>query len=201
VSGVYLIGGSFDPIHDGHLSLAKAILETKQPEKILFVPAQQNPLKGTAPTDGRHRWAMLQLALEEWGEPKVQAWDGELQRPGPSFTVDTIRRLIQLGEKDLVLVLGNEVYSSFSKWKEPAAIRSMAKLLVVERHAQTTEITPENGVERFHFPILPVSSTELRTTLGCLWREGAMDVKPQGIGHSVWRYIKENRLYAVSKES
>lgn len=198
MSGVYLIGGSFDPIHEGHLSIARAILATRAPEKILFIPAQRNPLKADAPTDSVHRWAMLQLALEEWGEPRVAAWEGELQRPGPSYTIDTLKELKRLGEKDLILVVGNEVYPTLNRWKDPDGIRANARLLVVERHAQTAEMTPEKGVDWLRFPILDVSGTALRAAIGELWRAGRMETKPRGIGHSVWRYIKENRLYAVS---
>ena len=196
MSETFLLGGSFDPIHEGHLELARALLKRFNPEKILMIPAQQNPLKDTRPTPAEHRWAMVELALKELNERRVRGWKGELLRVGPSFTIDTLHKLSKLGEKNLVLVMGNEVYQHFSSWKDPEGIRAIARLLIVDRELKDA-VPMAPGTDRFVFPALPYSATGLRRGIAALWKSGKVQVKPQGIGHSVWQYIKENRLYAV----
>jgi len=200
VSETFLLGGSFDPIHEGHLALARTLLEKKSPKKILFVPAQQNPLKTSAPASAEHRANMVRLALEEAGEPRLQYWGGELARPGPSYTIDTLRELSGQGEKELVLVMGNEVYAHLEKWREPEGIRKLARLLVIQREPTSPPLKAADSVEYLHFPVVPVSATALRQEIARRWQSGDLDSKPRGIGHSVWQYIKENRLYAVRGE-
>lgn len=116
--GVY--GGTFDPIHLGHIHLLTSLLNTGEFKKILVVPAKQNPLKATpALISDTMRLHLLEASIKELNNPNIEIWDGELKRSGASYTEETLLELTQQKWGDLVLILGNEVFETFSKWKNP----------------------------------------------------------------------------------
>ena len=82
-----ILGGTFDPVHCGHLLLARHVLEALHLDRVLFVPAAEPPHKSEVPTPPEHRWRMVCAAVE--GHDRLQASDLELRRPGVSYTVDT----------------------------------------------------------------------------------------------------------------
>ncbi|PIS03362.1 MAG: hypothetical protein COT85_00765 [Chlamydiae bacterium CG10_big_fil_rev_8_21_14_0_10_42_34] len=122
-------GGSFDPIHFGHLTLAIDMLETYKLEKILFCPAFCSPFKSENPpkTSPEHRLTMLQLALDH---PQFEILTLELDRKGSSYTIDTIR---ELQIKGLRLILSEDVAEDLEQWKEAEELIRLAPPLIGPR--------------------------------------------------------------------
>ncbi|MEZ4751591.1 MAG: nicotinate (nicotinamide) nucleotide adenylyltransferase [Bdellovibrionota bacterium] len=190
-----VLGGTFDPIHEGHLHLIQTLIDRYGFEKFFVIPAGQNPLKSQAPLAGAEdRLEMVKLAVKSLG-PQVQVLDWEVKAPPPSYTVDTLERLHKNGLAPLTLVMGNDVYEGFSGWRAPDRIRELAQLLVVSR----TEVPdPAQRVESFKFDALPYSATELREQLYNSWNSGDLTHRPNGLPEPVWALIKKKKLYTES---
>ena len=127
---VGVFGGSFNPIHFGHLLVADEIAELLDLERVLFVPAARPPHKlGGDLAPARDRLEMTALAVRE--RPGFEVCDAELQRPGPSYTVDTLAELQGRGE--LHLLIGSETFLDLLSWREPVRVAEQARLVVVPR--------------------------------------------------------------------
>jgi len=126
-----VFGGSFNPIHFGHLLLADDLLEILTLDRVLFVPAKHPPHKDpsrlAAPEE---RLAMVRLATE--GHRGFEVSDMELARPGPSFTVDTLAALARPGQA-LFLVVGSETFLDLLAWRDPRRVAQLAQLVIVPR--------------------------------------------------------------------
>lgn len=215
---VGVFGGSFNPIHLGHLLLAEDILELLGLDRILFVPAAAPPHKpprGLAPA--QDRYAMTELAIR--GNPRFAISDLELRRPGPSYTVDTLEALRREGGPDgtFFLLIGSETFLDLLSWKEPQRLAQLARLLVIPRAesafdpegVQAQKVLAEIGQERWiQVPpalsaaqpadkgvllvaatSLPISSSDLRRRA----REGRS--LAYRVPEAVGSYILERRLY------
>ena len=126
-----VFGGSFNPIHYGHLLLADDLLEILSLDRVLFVPAKHPPHKDPsrlAPPE--ERLAMVRLATH--GHPGFAVSDMELTRPGPSFTVDTLAALARPGDT-LFLIVGSETFLDLLSWREPRRVAQLARLVIVPR--------------------------------------------------------------------
>ncbi len=179
-----ILGGSFNPIHYGHLLLADEILESLGLDRILFVPAAVPPHKAAAQlAPAEDRYAMVALAIA--GHPRFAVSDLELRRTGPSYSVDTLRALAGPGE-ELFLIVGSETFLDLLTWREPRTIARLARLIVVPRlgsafdveGAAAQKVLREIGAEAFvtftggeippggvlvvHATSLPISASELR---------------------------------------
>lgn len=133
---VGVLGGSFDPVHEGHLHVARAALAARDLDRVVFVPAHAPPHKpGVRLAPDADRLAMLRLALAE--EPRFGVCELELERPGPSYTVDTLRALpAALGlasDARLFLVIGGDNLPDFPRWRGFDEILRLAEPLVVVR--------------------------------------------------------------------
>ena len=145
-SAIY--GGSFDPVHEGHLHVAREIQRLKpEIKQIIFVPAAQSPGKHAAYASSEQRLHWLNMICKT--EPQWQAWDIETKRPGPSYTIDTL--------------LGADSYAQLQSWNSPERIRSLAKILVVDRPG--FEIQKRHSDEILKIDPHPASSTEARKAL------------------------------------
>lgn len=135
--GIY--GGTFDPIHHGHLNLALEILEKNLVDEIWFIPARQNPLKNDpARMAIPHRLEMLKLALE--GLPRFKIVDKEANRLPPSYTIDTLREILEENPShSFYLILGEDSIPGFSQWKEAEEIVKLVPLLIGSRSGQWTQ--------------------------------------------------------------
>lgn len=132
--GMGVFGGTFDPIHQAHLELAQAALDQLSLDRIIFIPAGQPWLKtGQSLTPACHRMAMVRLAVED--NPAFSVSDMEINRPGPTYTVDTLEALHrELGEdEDLHLILGADVLDQFYRWKDPDRVLELCRLAVAKR--------------------------------------------------------------------
>lgn len=152
-----VLGGSFDPVHHGHLLLARAALEELGLDQVLFVPAALSPHKtGTIPATAEDRLRMLELALA--GEPGFRIALNELQRPAPSYTVDTLRELRKAHPSaEFHLLIGADNVEKFHTWREADALPALARIAVLDRAA---------GAPAHAFPVVrravDISSTEIR---------------------------------------
>ena len=129
-----VLGGTFDPIHFGHLRLAGDCREALSLDKVIFVPAGEPWLKaGRGVTAGAHRLRMVELAIGDY--PQFGVLDWEVARPGPSYTVDTLARLrMEQGDDlELYFILGVDALADFPRWKEPERVLELASLAVVNR--------------------------------------------------------------------
>ncbi len=153
-----VFGGTFDPVHVGHLAIALAALESVPLERVLFVPARRSPLKERDPiASASDRVTMLEAAIAH--EPRFAVSRAELDRDGLSYTVDTLEAL--RGEGELFLIVGSDALTDLARWRYPERIRSLATLLVAPRPG-APEPSPALGARTFDAPRLDISSRELR---------------------------------------
>jgi nicotinate-nucleotide adenylyltransferase len=183
-----LFGGSFDPIHHGHLIAARSALEALELDEIRFVPAHEQPFKvGQHAAPAMHRSRMVDLAIA--GEPGFRLERVELERHGPSFTVDTLRALTAAEpDTEWVLLLGDDAARDLPKWREPDAIRSLARIAVFARPG-STPVQLDGIWRRITVPLLAISATEVRRRV----REG-LSIR-YWVPDAVAAYISANGLY------
>jgi nicotinate-nucleotide adenylyltransferase len=170
-SRIAVLGGTFDPPHIGHLVLGECVRWQFDCERVLFVPAgdpyrktgtdtAENRLAGvTAPrkvTPGASRLAMVRLAIA--GNPHFEADRREVRRPGPSYTLETLRELRAEGHEEIVLVLGSDAVADLPNWRGPEEIRDLARIVVAEKEPGAGT----RGFEQVEMPPLRISSTEVR---------------------------------------
>jgi len=139
-----VLGGTFDPIHNGHLHLARQIKEAFHLDQILFLPAYIPPHKQDYPvTSAHHRLFMLQLATRNQADYAISSI--ELDRKGTSFTIDTLRALkIENPGQSFHLIMGSDTFREFSTWKDYLEVARGCNILVGQRpgHPLTRTKTP-----------------------------------------------------------
>ena len=188
-----IMGGTFDPIHCGHLLLARNLLERLPLDRILFVPAADPPHKNhrTDIATGAHRWAMVKRAIAD--EPGFEVSSVELERNGKSYTVDSLRLLGQRHPgSELFLLIGADNVSDISTWHDPEGILELCTVVAGSRTMATATPPDPELVSRIVFvetPAIDISSTRIRQRL----RDG-LPVRwliPDGVEE----YIRAERLY------
>ena len=183
MSGIGVFGGSFDPVHVGHLAIANAALDELGLDRVYFVPARRSPLKQDGPiASAEDRLAMLTAATRD--EPRFRVSTIELDRSGPSFTVDTLESLREEGK--LFLILGSDAYSDFERWREPARIRELATIVLAARPGAPNAPA---GARMLDSPLMDISSRELRA------RAARGRSLRYLVPREALRYIEEHRLY------
>lgn len=191
-----LLGGSFDPVHLGHLRLAEGVLEEKNLDQIYFCPAWISPHKQTTPPESAaHRVAMLKLAIE--GHFPFTILTDEIERQGVSYMVDTLTELSKHYEGQWHLIIGSDTLQGFLSWKESDKILELAELIVVPRDREQTIPTVDDpllqvAVRKGWTPlsITDVSSTEVRRQIAA--NEDCRSLVPL----KVLDYIYDNKLYS-----
>ncbi|MCS6957344.1 MAG: nicotinate (nicotinamide) nucleotide adenylyltransferase [Aquificaceae bacterium] len=193
-------GGSFDPVHMGHLIIARDVVEVLGFNKVVFVPAFQAPLKDPHVASPEERMHMLNLALE--GCEGFEVSNIELQRGGISYTVDTAKYIYKkYGERPFFLV-GADSFLTLHLWKSPAELVSLARFVVVDREGYLDRIrtyvkqsfpqlTENRDFILFSARRIDISSTEIRKRV----KEGR-SIKWM-VPESVEAYIKETGLYTT----
>ena len=193
-----VLGGTFDPVHTGHLIIAEEARLRLGLSRVIFVPASQPWLKEHNITPGEHRMEMITLAIAP--NPYFQASTVDMERPGPSYTVDTLADLRrELGEEaNLYFILGIDALVQLPTWREPQRITTLCHL-VGARRAEAADLDLESlersipGVSRriiiLDNPLIDVSSSDIRQRVA----EGKSihDMVPE----AVERYIRVGGLY------
>ncbi len=194
---VGLFGGSFDPVHNAHVALARAALAELQLDEVRWVPAGQPWQKARPLTDAVHREAMLRLALA--GEPHFVLDRTEIQRPGPSYTLDTVRELaaVQPGTQ-WFLIIGHDQYAGLHTWNGWRQLLELVTLAVANRPGETREVHEE--VRRAShrvvpLPMLDISATQVRERVAA-----GQDIYTL-VPPEVARYIDSHRLYRAGPGS
>ncbi|HSE05705.1 MAG TPA: nicotinate-nucleotide adenylyltransferase [Methylomirabilota bacterium] len=205
-----VFGGSFNPIHFGHLLVADEVCEVLRLDRLLLVPAAQPPHKpATELAPAVHRYRMTALAVRE--HPRFEVSDVEVMRGGPSYTVDTLTVLQERGR--LHLVIGSETFLDLLNWREPRRVVALARLVVIPRNGMgfdpetpaAVKVLRELGLPGFardpagpeesaaplllHAASLPISGSDLRRRA----REGRS--LAFRMPEAVAAYIREHQLY------
>lgn len=205
-----IFGGSFDPVHLGHVATAEELQSRFSFREIRFLPAARSPLKSARTADA-HRLAMLELALT--GKQGLTIDSRELQRPPPSYSIDTLRELrAELGpEQVLVFILGMDSFLELPRWKDWQQLTGYAHLLVVSRpgsqplfspdlndwlekhritHAQSLESRPLGGVLLLETAPYAIASRDIRAAIA-----SGQDTS-RWLNPAVRDYIEQHRLYS-----
>ncbi|MGE5679928.1 MAG: nicotinate-nucleotide adenylyltransferase [Bacillota bacterium] len=158
-----ILGGTFDPIHHGHLITAQALLEIRNLDKIVFIPCFISPHKTNGGNSAAlDRLNMVKLATE--GIPYFDYSAIEVMRQGISYTVDTLRELKEQYD-EVELVIGMDNLEKFYTWKEPDEIIMLAKLIVMDREANRRQIPEDKYYQAAIFiktPKIDISATVIR---------------------------------------
>ncbi len=187
-----LFGGTFDPVHLGHLRAAENARETLTLDLVAFLPSAVPPHRATAST-AEDRLAMTRLATA--ANPAFAAWDAELRRQGPSYTVDTVAALsAERPDDSFVLLVGADTWPEMTGWREPERLFSLVEVAVAERPGSPSfePVAPfpsARGVRRVVGPSLAVSATAVRERV----RRG-LSVRYL-VPDAVVDYISERGLY------
>lgn len=203
---IALFGGTFDPIHIGHTTVAADAAERIGAEKIIFIPAKLSPLKGFLPrANDNHRLKMISLAIA--GEKNFQVSDYELKKPAPSYTLETIRKFqADYGSETLIhWLIGADSVDDLTYWYKITELIDACNLTTMYRagceppdFAKFEEIWDHQRIEKLQrniieTPLVDISSTEIRDLIA---KNGdfAKMVHP-----AVADYIRKNGLYKSKK--
>lgn len=157
-----VFGGTFDPPHLGHLVMASEACQALALDTVLWIPSAEHPFKrGRVRTPAELRLQMVQAAIQ--GDPRFQASDLELRRPGPSYTVDTLRHLASAHPAaELHLLVGADVVREMPAWHQPAEVARHARVAVFARAGEGVPEGLPFAAQVVQVPRLDVSATEIR---------------------------------------
>lgn len=187
--GIY--GGSFNPIHNGHTQLGKALCKGGWVDELWFMLSPQNPLKQEA-TDllpDADRLALARLAVA--GDPRLRVSDFECALPRPSYMAHTLEALRKtFPEREFVLVIGADNWLDFHRWHQPEEILAHHRVVVYPRpHYPIRDETLPQGVSLADTPLIDLSSTSIRQQIA----QGTYD--GEGIHPAVWEEIQRKGYY------
>jgi nicotinate-nucleotide adenylyltransferase len=206
---IAILGGTFDPIHNGHLRPVLELLEDLDLAEVRFIPASQPPHRNQPLANQEQRLAMLRLAIAE--QPGFVLDERELSREGPSYMVDTLHALrSEMGDRPLCLVLGMDAFEGLPKWHRWREIPDLVHLLIIHRpggglslsevlvellgerklhHAGALRERPAGGILFHPVTQLDISASRIREILA--QRRSPRYLLPE----QVWSYIGEQGLY------
>lgn len=184
-----IMGGTFDPIHHGHLVAASEVQVRLDLDEVIFVPTGQ-PAEKPEVSPAEHRYLMTVIATAS--NPGFRVSRVDIDRPGTTYTVDTLDDIRQeFPDSDLFFITGADALSAFLSWKDAESLTSRAHFVGVSRPGHELSVTglPTEGVTVMEVPALAISSTDCRARVRS--------------GHSVWylvpdgvvQYIAKHRLY------
>ncbi len=195
-----LFGGTFDPIHLGHLAIAEDVRAKLGLDRVIFIPARYPWLKADREiSDGQHRLEMVKLAIAS--NPQFEVSAAEMERPGPSYTLDTVEAMKKAfgPEDELYFIAGSDAIMDMPRWKEPERVMSLCRIVGVERPG-----APEIDAEALR-PLIPavssclavvdasridISSTVIRERI-----RGGLSISDM-VPTEVEQYIRKHGLYS-----
>jgi nicotinate-nucleotide adenylyltransferase len=201
VRKIGLFGGTFDPIHNGHLNLAFELMEKKELEQVWFIPAQINPFKKQVPPIPiEQRIAMCRLAIQDI--PQFHLKDLEKERPPPSYTIHTLQAFIaeealNPRRNQFYLLMGEDTVPGFFHWHLPEEIVQLVPLLIGSRSGiwqydlDNFSLTVREAIQKglIQTRLMDISGTEIRHRLAKRLHCGHLIPIP------VLQYIHENQIY------
>ena len=195
-----VFGGTFDPIHMGHLIVAEDARAALELDKVLFIPAGQPWFKSYRQiTEARHRLAMVQLAVKD--NSLFDVSDIEVERSGPSYTVDTLQELHELySDAELIVILGLDALREIDRWHQPSRVFQMASVAGMARPGATLDPSVLHAAipgasSRMHLldsALIDISGTDIRK------RASAGQSIRYRVPVAVERYICDNGLYTAA---
>ncbi len=185
---IAIYGGSFDPIHNGHLAVADAVRQQLKPDLFMWIPAGHAPHKlAQAPTSGDARCVLIELAIANRSDEILNR--AEVERQGPSYTVDTLEELQQQNPAArLSLVLGGDSQSHLPSWRNLPRIKELVDFVFVPRRNWETVIW-EGGGQMLEMPLVDIEATAIRQALST--NSECTDKLPK----TVLAEIKRRKLY------
>jgi len=204
---VGILGGTFDPIHYGHLVVAEEVREALSLDRVVFIPAANPPHKqGIAISPAADRAAMVELAIA--GNPALTMSRIEMERDGPSYTVDTLEMLAREARhaqirREFYFILSAEAVAALPTWRAPARILELARLVVVPRPGSPTPgldelsaLASESGASPADERILTVDTLPLAHSASDIRRRSAAGRTIRYlVPPAVEAYICDHRLY------
>lgn len=157
-----VMGGTFDPIHNGHLVAASEVAAALELDEVLFVPTGQ-PWQKAEVTATSNRYLMAEIATA--ANPRFKVSTVDIDRAGPTYTVDTLRDLsIQHPDADLFFITGADAVTSMAGWKDSEDLWGLAKFVAVTRPGHKLDLpeAPEGAIQVLEIPALAISSTDIR---------------------------------------
>jgi nicotinate-nucleotide adenylyltransferase len=184
-------GGSFDPPHLGHLAMARAALEHLRLHRVYFAPAARNPLKREGPrATARQRIEMLRLAIDR--EAGFGIWEGELNRSGPSYTLDSVAHIERVYPNcHLFWIIGSDQLADLPRWHQVEALAAKVGFILVQRPGHPFQWPGVPGLRLYPVenPLHPASATEIRAR--CSAGRPVDGLTPPAVAD----YISRERLY------
>ena len=194
-----IFGGTFDPIHNGHLAVARAAKAQLRLDRVVFVPVGTPPHKRWQPvTPAEHRWQMVSLAVAD--NPGFTVSRVDIDRPAPQYSVDTVRLLRRefgTAAEDTFFIIGADALGNFPRWKDAAGIVAQCRIAAVHRPGFRPDVQSvlaavprlKSRLVWVEMPPVPVSATEIRQRVG----QGLpiVDMVPPAVA----AYIARHRLY------
>ena len=183
--GIY--GGTFDPIHNGHLRVVVELITRKVVDQIILIPAGEPRLRENAPVaDGQTRLEMCRLAVSDLPvgiKEHVEVSDIEVVRSGPSYAIDTVSEIEKSkgNNVELFWIIGSDAYEKIEDWHRSKELQEKVSFIVIDRPG----IKPGDKGEGLDIGALNISATEIRE-----------DKEVSGVSPSVRKYITERKLYA-----
>lgn len=180
-----ILGGTFDPIHCGHLHIAHELLQQRVLDNIIIVPAGQPSHRKPPIATPEQRLAMAKLAIAD--EEKIEIDDCEIKRLGPSYTIDTLHYFKKkYADKSLALIMGADAFAHFTQWHAWEDILTLCKIIVVNRPgSENTLNLKRKNIQHLTIPPMNISATAIR----------AGELSENILPEKVFEYIKKERLY------
>ena len=188
-----IMGGTFNPIHYGHLVSASEVCNKFKLDKVIFIPSALNPLKNTSNlAEAHHRLKMIKLAIA--GNPLFDASDIEIKRGGASYTIDTIKAFAKKYGKDvnLYFIIGADAFLEINSWASPDALLKMCKFIVTTRpgyNIKKAKRVFKKCTETMDITYLEISSSDIRKRI-----KSGVPIKYL-LPKSVENYIQKHKLY------
>ena len=184
-----VMGGTFDPIHNGHLVAASEVASAFDLDEVIFVPTGSPYLKDNV-TPAEHRYLMTVIATAS--NPRFKVSRIDIDREGPTYTVDTLADMQKLyPDAELVFISGADAIAQISAWKNADQLWDLAHFVAVSRpgHKLTVPDAPEGAISKLEIPALAISSTDIRARV--------QTGKPVWylVSDGVVQYIAKNKLY------
>ena len=192
-----LLGGTFDPVHGGHLAVARQVKDICALDGVWLIPAARSPFRGAPHASAAHRVAMCRLAAD--GRPWLEVHDLELARPAPSYTIDTLRALTKAHpDAEFVLIVGTDALEAMAAWRDTDAIFALSEVVAVARSGYAAELPDDllrdnpaaaTRVRILHDAASDVAASDVRR------RVAAGDSLVGLVPDTVAAYIRRHGLY------